>query len=464
MKTNWKQITLATILALTTLTPTWAEPEKTEPKKTVSKLSPSETNAMAEPEENTDPLAKAFEAFKKKRGFEYGQRDKRGRVFFRGTATVDVGATNSQWGKHRALAYDKALMAAQGAFLRDQYGENTVSFLMTMFGDESDSKDDFSDIPSDATERQKKIETMVDKAIALGDAKLNEKLRELGIDPEEFKAKPVKQKKVLFQEALRKTMMVKAAARIIGLAPIQTFEYTAKDGTTSIGVVMVYSPRLRDFAEDTYKGRMPMFRGTPTKGLEDIIPSKGSVLLDQFGLRIVFDKKGNPCIVSYGQWATNYRGKNSRMKSKSQERAKKMARAMADSYITLFQNMRLVYTEDAELEGLFEQRKVKMSDETVPTEEDVQELLDVYSERIKAKGTADMAGRGTRISRIVKHSNGHEIAVCVRVWTVENLQNTKDIRNHKRGQRPSETPTSSEQPEEGAEELRTSKEVSTEDF
>jgi len=192
-----------------------------------------------------------------------------GRIFYQAKANVEVDETNAQWGKARTLAFEKAVGKAEAQFARDQYGKQFVETVRELFDNQSDKADEFpEEAPTDS-----RLQALFDKIVALKDAELDEKLEKLGIDPKEFSAKPAPQKLTQFRQAMTKRMATRAIGETAGMMIVQTFEGAAEDGTRAVGVVLCYSPKLRQLAYDIAKGRAPLLTGTPKKALAEHIPT-----------------------------------------------------------------------------------------------------------------------------------------------------------------------------------------------
>lgn len=387
-------------------------------------LSPDAMNDVVEVVSVGDRIDDAFNGFASSKNIMYGAADAKGRIFYKGVETVAVSPENAQWGKQRVTAFEKALLKAQSEFVRDQFGKQTVRMARSMFENMSDNAEDF---PEDQKGRMRMI---WEKLVALTDAKLNEKLEEAGVDPEEFKAASPKQKKALFSDAYTKTCLTKAVGDMSGLVPVQTFEANDGKGTYKIGVIVLYSPKLKQLAYDIAQNKAPLLSGKPKKPLAEVIPTSPEVLADQFGVRVVFNERGQPCVVSYGQWSHNYTGNSERMRERRNESAQMKARELADSYITAFLAAKMHYENEQETGELLEESVTKDGDGNI-SYENISTVIDKMNQTIKVEAKADLAGRGTFRSVKYKHPVGHEISIVARVWTMDNLESTQNVRNWK---------------------------------
>ncbi len=214
------------------------------------------------------------------------------------------------------------------------------------------------------------------------------------------------------------------------LCKLKTFGGSDGTGHYVIGVVVMYSPKLKQLAHDIDKGRRPLLTGKPKKPLKQIVPTLPEELVNEFGIRILFDEKGDPCVVSYGQWSHNYTGNNARTRERHRESAAHQSRELADSYITIFQAGKM-FREDKGTTGEIIQNIVEKDSDGNISERDITNFIDEINQEIKVRAKGDMAGRGTYKKWRYKHPNGHEISGVIRVWTMAQLGTAKDVRNWK---------------------------------
>ena len=332
-------------------------------------------------------VEEAFEAYARAKGIRYGTENANGQFYFQGSETISVDPTNAQWGKARVLAFERALLEAQTAFVRYSYGSQLAEIEKRFFQDASDGADEFP-VTGDAG----RLSALIDKALALTDAVLEKRLAELGVDPEEFRSKPAPQRKKLVEDTIRTTTLTRAMGDMAGMFPVQTFEGSDGKGTHTIGVVAMYSPKLRQLADDTRRGKTPLLASVPKKPLAEYVPNDPATLADQFGMRVFFDQRGEPCLVSYGQWSHNYTGTNERTRERRREAAKASALERADSYITLFQAGRLRLDSEKEVGDAIEEAILKDGDGNLSSD-DITRIIDRTNERVRASGKADLIGR-----------------------------------------------------------------------
>lgn len=378
------------------------------------------------PELDADEVVdQAIETYFSKRGIVPGETRKGGKVYYSAKQLVAVGPENPQWAKSRQIAYETALLEARADFIFDNFGH------MVNVAEQVVSQDDSSnarDIPEDL-KGVGRLEAIWDKAVALGDAKLNQLLSELDVDPEQFNAVPPTQRKDLFVKKYISHSLSKAMGDSSGLLPVQSFEGIDKSGSTVIGVVMLYSPKLKQLASDIAKQRAPILEGGKGKPLAEYVELPEDVLSAQFGVRVVFDESGQPLVLSYGQWGYSYQGKSQQSIIRNRDSAAATADVKASEGLVNFVNSTTYFSDSRETGSVVEQYILSQGDEI--TEKDVSTIIDRSLQTIKSKSSASLAG--TRVVKKWKYKaeNGQEIVGRVRLWSASGQQASKDIQNFK---------------------------------
>ncbi len=356
-------------------------------------------------------------------GISYG-KSVDGRIFFKAQEVVSVPPDSPNWGKSRTLAFERAFLRTRAQFVRDNFGEQAVELTQRLFEDQSTDTMAFDETST----IDNKLQAIRAKSEALTEAKLDELLEELDVDPSQYDVKGKSEKRKLYEDTIKKTALAKAMGEMSGIIPVKTFEGYDSNGTTVIGVIAMYSPRLKQLAYDLLHQRLPLIEKPPREPLERYIPSRPEDLVNEFGIRVVFDQNGLPNIISYGQWSHNFTGSNPRIRERRNQSARRQARALADSYITLFQNGQLQFTSE-QVTGEAVEEILEKDPGGFTSREDTVGFIDRFQETVEARGRTDLSGRGTFDSWSYTHENGQEISGVVRVWTPENLQRTKNVRN-----------------------------------
>ena len=407
-------------------------------------------------------LRQKLEAYREAKGIEWGVSGKGSKIYNFRIQVVEADPNSKSWGKARSIAFDKALVGAQADFIKDQFGRETVVLGKKLFEDASDDAEDFEG-KANSSGMAGKLKAIANKVVALSDATLSNKLDEMGVDSSEFDAAPESEKKVVFMEQFTKKAMVRAFGSISGLVALQTFEGRANvDGeiTDAIGVVMMYSPKLKQLASDIANQRIPILKKTKGKGkpVKEFVPKDPKILVNQFGLRVGFDENNVPYLVSYGQWSYIDQDLSERKKERRRESARASAESKADSQITMFLAGRLSYTNE-KVTGSHVEEVIKgifnpdgsVSVDKIPYEN----MIDKTNQSIKVNAKAKMAGRQTVVPMwTYKDAPGakgdevrtydHEIVGVVRAWTLAAAQTNAEITG---GTLSSTTPNKSPEPE-----------------
>ena len=178
-------------------------------------------------------LDEEFEKFRKERQIPaYGTPNEKGTVYFTGKSTVAANVASRDFIKSRSSAYEKAYIDAVAQLVMDRFGKEFVKTVRQEFGDESS---DAQDPPADVKDVRATLEK---KTEALKEAEVDEKLKNMGIDPNTYADKSIAAKKDLYRNSILNSSVRKAFGSAAGCLPVQTFEARAADGTYSIGVVL----------------------------------------------------------------------------------------------------------------------------------------------------------------------------------------------------------------------------------
>jgi len=408
-------------------------------------LPPGSSNAAIDPDVITDvqkepdfissseQIRDTIEKFAGSKGIEFGVENAKGQRFYSAQETVSVDETNPQWPKWRVAAYKKAFLKIQSDFLESEYGKIAGETIQEYFSDESDNRLDFPE--SDDPRAASRLEEIWDKLVALSGAKLDNALAELGIDPSEFNAAPLEQRKNLFKNNLIEKSVKRAAGGLNGLIPIKTFEGIDSKGNYTIGVIGMYYGKMKQLADDIVKKRTPMLTRKSGKPINTYIPENKKVLADTFGIRVVFDEQGNPAIVSYGQWSYFYKGANEKKRARGYDHAMKKANAESQKQIAQFLSAAAQYEQIEETNANEAEIAIKDRDGNL-SQQNITEMIDKMKSTMKIKFKADLRGMKKAKQWSYKNKNGHEIVGVVTVWSQKNAESTDRLRNWKSDHKP----------------------------
>jgi len=376
-------------------------------------------------------------------------------IFFGvGQATVMVSPESREWGNARVMAYKEATLKAQAEYIRFLGMSITSESLSRLFEDRSQTpRFDEADLRS-AT----RLGELLDKAVAVAGGKLDQQLQEMGIDPDEFRAAPRTKRAEIFSRSVSSTTIVRGRQEITGIVPVKTFEAYDAQGNHVVAVAVVASPNFRQFVHDIVQSKGDI-AAKPDKALSmplrDYLRANPAALLDDFGIRRMYDEHGYPVLVSFGQASNPYRGNDFQRRSDNRELAFSAARAESFANFANLFNATGMVTEATTLTA-------QRSTEEVATADRMQVTLSTEtSDEIARKINNEIATRG-RVDNLVgtrelfrwsqKHPmHGHDIHGVVYVWHPLAEQQAHQLRNFKpapttnAGQQQAEKPRSTGQ-------------------
>lgn len=386
----------------------------------------AEINQSVIPEDSAfDQVEEAIDAYFERKKISEGAIGKGGKIYYRAIETVQAEPANPAWIKSRQMAFEKALLKAQARFIFDNFGHAVVNIENKLSEDNSSNNRNF---PEQAISRSR-IASLWDKAVALGDAKLNQLLEEAGVEPSEYSAIPAEQRKDLFIDSFIKTSVRKAMGESSGLLPVQTFEGSDGSGNHAVGVVMLRSDKLQQLASDMAHQNEPFLKSKKGKPISAYVDFPEDKLAYQFGVRVVFNEEGRPLVLSYGQWGFGYAGKSASRLARERNHAAEQADAVAAEALTVFMNSRITFEAESEKGESTKQFLIKQGDEI--REEEIYTFVDKLSKEVKQKSSAKLAG--TRIVKRwkYKHPYGHEIVGRVRLWSMNGVETAKNVASFK---------------------------------
>ncbi|MBR6355963.1 MAG: hypothetical protein IKR92_03815, partial [Alphaproteobacteria bacterium] len=253
-------------------------------------------------------------------------------ALFEGDGYVRSPQEDPDWVNARSLAYDEALIHAYQKVAEYLSLSTEVKMLSELLND--------SEKPTLGDDMRSNVEVLLDKAIAVAGGQLDQKLTELGINPAQFNAAPDSVKKTMLRDAVTKQSVTSAVASTTGLIPYQTFEGKNGGGQHMIRVVVSAEPDRIALVKTILSKQgqvLPNESKKSAKTLYERLVLDKSVLMNQFGTRLMYDEYGYPVLVAFGQAgvekALSNSGAIARLKL-----AQKKAVAHADSVLTVLLN------------------------------------------------------------------------------------------------------------------------------
>ncbi len=406
------------------------------PLMSVAEESPAdqEIDSASAPDSYVDPAMEVEAAFGRFFAEGFGrklqQRMAAGELYVgKAWAEVQVNPENSQWPKFRVMAYESAITEAENAYLMALSSKMAAEKVRSYFSDNSGEVPEFDD--SLLTD-QNKVSRIIDKVLTLTEGKLDKALEDLGISADEYNKTPEPQRHDLFKDALIKSSMKEAMGTLAGLLPIQTFEAQNKTGEHVIGVVVVASQKMRQLAHEikTRRGKLAASETSKGRSVYEVVAADAGLLVDQFGIRRLYDEQGYPVLVSYGQWGNAYRGDNKRQARRQRAAALDQARMQADQQIAMFVAGKAMVTEESRVGQIVEQY-VDVHKDGYKEEQDVARIVDQLNKESRARANVRLSGLADVYSWTKPHPvyPEHELVGVVRLWSPLNEQNMRRLKD-----------------------------------
>ncbi|AIT09985.1 hypothetical protein LO80_08395 [Candidatus Francisella endociliophora] len=215
---------------------------------------------------------------------------------------ASMNQTNSNYVDSAQLAFEKALIKAQAEYISFISANTQVDKSMSVDSTQGSSA---NQIDTDSDKPKEGTQAAIDaKEKALDEAKLNSQLKEQGLNPDDF-ATPEEKKKALLSQQMTVKSLTTGFGNLSGLLPIKTF-VVEKNGNAAIGVVVIYSDKIKGMFEDIKHGNEPVVVGKGGKSSSDLYKDKsGEDMMGDYGIRIGFGEDNKPYILSYGQGSYN---------------------------------------------------------------------------------------------------------------------------------------------------------------
>ena len=358
-------------------------------------------------------------AYMDKHGIQLGYNADKDKSFAMGVRIVSANTASPDFGKFRANAFDLAYTAALNEFVKSQSVSVTTQALHSLFNDTSTRAREFEE---ELSSGKSTVGALLDKVVAVGDAIASNKLREFGIDPDKYNAAPPDQKKTLLEDGYRRVIRQSAFKTMGGMVPVQTFIGNDGNGNESVGVLLMFSPKLEAIAAALRRGQTPAItkKGPP---LKELLPlDEPEKLYDLLGVRVLFDENG-VVIVSYGQWANSYTGNNPQIRSRQRSTAFSHAESSANAQLVEFFNTSFnsdTFTQAGETleNSIVKDGRTNQVRETDPTAEAVGMFTEI------AKRNASMTLRGSSTLKRWSYTTpeGHSIVGVIKTYSMANME------------------------------------------
>lgn len=367
-------------------------------------------------------MEEMFTDYAKERGIEaYGVPNAKGTTYFCGSAAVKANVKSVSFIKSRAMAYEIAYQDAVAKLVMDLTGQEMVTSVREFFDDQSDDR---LERPANFGEAQTGV---LKKLAVLTEAKIDQGLTKMGIDPAKYTAMRPEQKKQLFVDSLVKRSTRKAFYSAAGFLPVQTFETRTENGRYTVGVVIRSDADCTEIARSLRAKTRPAICRESGLTIREALPTDAE-LLTQFGVRLYFDETGTPSLLSFGQWGSSFTGTDERKAERAMETAFAQAEASANEQLTAFINSKIAVAEATE-RGEIENESLKFNDDGSVNQEEFVKVIDRVAKSSTVTGNDSMIGRSTVLKKTLVHPSGHKVAVVVRRWSFGQLEAARAILN-----------------------------------
>lgn len=381
---------------------------------------PSKAAEPVKEEDPEDAIDQWYQNFMAKNGWPTYGSDARGKSYYLGKAPVLLSSSHADYGRALSMAYTKAYMNAVDNFSRSLVVEVTNSIESKLFSDNSTNKTDMTD-PKDGSGRGE-LESLFVKLTKLAGAKLDEALRELGVDPAEFNAAPPDQKKVLFSNAIVQKSKERTRLALGGINVVGNIAHHTAKGSY-VALVIAYSPAIEGVAQSLREGKRPAIAavGEP---LAKQIPYDPKLLSTMYGPHLMIDDQG-PVIVSYAFWSPDQG--NEQMRSRLRDLAYKQARSEATAQIARF--LSLSYSSESESERGEEEKQTLTKSGKDGTLSDAisRVIIDRMSEQSVAKTQGRLVGLRTLHQWKDVDPMGHELVGVVLAYSFAGMDYARNV-------------------------------------
>jgi len=350
------------------------------------------------------------------RGWEIGQSSYNpgGAYIGWGVGGIKLEPDDAKYAQARIFAFYRAFTEAKGSFIQQQQQNILTEQVREFF------YDDFPEIEKELEDKEYwkgRFDTFVEKAIDLGEAKLDALLKEFDVDPDNYARLNKIEKKKILHDAISMKDVIKAVGSLAGVRVLANFE-----DLNSVGVLIIHNERSEAIARQIAHGDV-VSRNTSDVVKKTILEQLGDSFtriedyIPVYGVRIMEDETGEKVLVSFGQWAPAItKSTNSTISEARVKAARNIAQSNAIADLTNFINSTLVLESHEKLQESEDVNRIRMAGRL---EEIESYQIGEYSENIiKQYGSVQLQG----ITTIKKWSandpnTGHPIIGHIVMWS-----------------------------------------------
>ncbi len=355
-----------------------------------------------------------FDEFADKYSINYGEEEN-GKVFFNGQAAVSLPSTDPEFSSALNIAFDRALLNMQTKFVQDTFAKLASVTNQKVFSDNSTDAREFEKLPVEG-----RVAQIFTKIANLTGAKLDSALKEYNLNPEGLTEE---RKKVLLADSFITETNKTAFGNMQGLVPVQSGMAQTRENHYVVGVIAVMSPKTKQVSLDMRQKRPSLIKGKGHK-LRELLPNSDEGFISEQGLRMVYNEKGAPVLISYGQWG--YQPDNDAyLDSRLMEIATEQAATRADAAISAFMGTSIDFKSSAKTGEKIENSitEVVQGNDTTLTAKLTKNIISISSQEIIARSDMHMRGLGTLKRWSAIDANGVAYVGVVRFYSHDNVEN-----------------------------------------
>jgi hypothetical protein len=304
--------------------------------------------------------------------------------------SVKDSTSSASFGKSRDMAFSASFLNVQAKYVELRSQKISTSTL----SESMNKNPSQADLKLEDPAAKDRVIRIGDKIYQLTEAMIDNALRKEGVSEGEIaKLEPSKRIETLRNSLSRKSR-VQAFGEVAGVLPIQNFEATDCEGRAAVVTVAVHSLKNLDFARAVVRKQPIMAQpdDAAPKALAATVRDEinNKEILRILNLRKVYDQKGYPSLLSYGQWSYVNTGGTPRDRELREDFARTQAEANAKANIAFYLNgtaSSLVETDVSE----FEKNTIQVTKESNITES-LSEGLEKQFKRFEAKGQVQISG------------------------------------------------------------------------
>lgn len=304
--------------------------------------------------------------------------------------SVKDSTSSASFGKSRDMAFAASFLNVQAKYVELRSQKISTSAL----SESMNKTPSQADLKLEDPAAKDRVIRIGNKVYQLTEAMLDNALRKEGVPEGEIaKLEPSKRIETLRNSLTRKSR-VQAFGEVAGVLPIQNFEATDCEGRAAVVTVAVHSLKNLDFARAVVR-KQPIMANSDDAAPKALAATvrdeiKNKEILRIINLRKVYDQKGYPSLLSYGQWSYVNTGGTPREREMREDFARTQAEANAKANIAFYLNgtaSSLVETDVTE----FEKNTIQVTKDTNTTES-LSEGLEKQFKRFEAKGQVQISG------------------------------------------------------------------------